>query len=226
MYKCWKQALIAFFYLFLFHNSLAQAIRVDANNKPLNQVLTELRDQYGLQLTFDDKALSTYKISLAETFNNPDLALSYLLNDLPFAPFFRALDALAIDDRSRRAGPPVGQLPTFDEQRIGGYDRACHHHPSGENSRSRYCAAANPGNCGPLAAGAQDIHQPIDDLPLHHRPLVAASLRARDQRADDRPLVVRQVARVAQAAAIVATTVLVRPHGGSCKSVRPHENHK
>lgn len=84
MNKCWKQVLIAFFYLFLFHNSLAQAIRVDAKNKPLNQVLTDLRDQYGLQLTFDDIALSAYKISSAETFNNPDLALSYLLNDLPF----------------------------------------------------------------------------------------------------------------------------------------------
>jgi hypothetical protein len=43
----------------------------------------------------------------------------------------------------------------------------------------------------PLATGTQDEHQPVDHLPLIHRTLVAATLGGRDQRADDRPLVIR-----------------------------------
>src|ERR1700716_873629 len=41
---------------------------------------------------------------------------------------------------------------------------------------------------------------------------VAAPLGRRDQRADQRPLVIRQVARIAQFAPVIAPAVFLRPH--------------
>ena len=66
---------------------------------------------------------------------------------------------------------------------------------------------------GPLAAGAQDVHHPVQHRSYVHRPFVAAALRQWDQRADDRPFLVGQIARVAQLAAVVSWPVLGRPHG-------------
>src|SRR5271166_357236 len=64
----------------------------------------------------------------------------------------------------------------------------------------------------PLAAGAQDVHDAV-----HHRThvllaLASARLRRRNERFDQRPLVIRQVARIAQMITIVLGSVLVRPH--------------
>src|SRR3984893_19506798 len=64
----------------------------------------------------------------------------------------------------------------------------------------------------PLAAGADNIHAPIDHIPLVDRPFVAARLRSRDQWLNERPLLVRQVTRVAQLAPVILTAVLLRPH--------------
>lgn len=70
----------------------------------------------------------------------------------------------------------------------------------------------------PLAAGAQDIHQRVDDLAHVDCALVATSLGRRDQGLDQRPLRVRQVARVAQLAAVIPTAVLCRPHAQALAS--------
>src|SRR5262249_41580909 len=64
----------------------------------------------------------------------------------------------------------------------------------------------------PLTAGAQDVHHPIDHRPHIHRSLVTTLLRRRDQRADQRPLLVAPVARVAQLAPVIPRPVLQRPH--------------
>jgi len=64
----------------------------------------------------------------------------------------------------------------------------------------------------PLAAGAQDIHDPVHDRAHVGSPLAAAWFRRRNKRFDKRPLVVRQVARVSQVIAIVFRAVLMRPH--------------
>ena len=64
----------------------------------------------------------------------------------------------------------------------------------------------------PLAASAQDEHHPVDDIPLGYRSLVATALGRRDQRADQRPLLVGQVAWIAQFAPIIVNAVLVSPH--------------
>jgi hypothetical protein len=69
-----------------------------------------------------------------------------------------------------------------------------------------------PRQRGPLAAGAQDVQKTIHQIPLDTRALVTARPGGWDQRPDPGPLVVRQIARVAQSAAIVASPVLSRPH--------------
>ena len=65
----------------------------------------------------------------------------------------------------------------------------------------------------PLAAGAEHIHDPVDELPLILLPLTAATLGGGDQWRDERPFVVRQITRVTQSAAVVPGAVLGRPHG-------------
>jgi len=64
----------------------------------------------------------------------------------------------------------------------------------------------------PLAAGAQDIHDPVHDRAHACSPLAAAALRRRNERFDTRLLVIRQVARVSQVITIVFPSVLMRPH--------------
>ncbi len=59
-----------------------------------------------------------------------------------------------------------------------------------------------------------------DHRPLVDGPLVAAALRRRDQRGDDRPFFVGQVARIAQLAAVTSSAVLRRPHDGSSSDTR------
>jgi hypothetical protein len=65
-------------------------------------------------------------------------------------------------------------------------------------------------NRPPLAAGAQDVHQPVDNLAQLDRALVAAALGRRNAGLDQSPFVVAQVTRIAQAAAVIACAVLGR----------------
>jgi len=67
---------------FLTVNTIAfsQAIRIEAVNEPLNSVLYRL----GLEISFDDKALSPYNITVSRSFNSPEKALAWLLDDKPF----------------------------------------------------------------------------------------------------------------------------------------------
>ncbi|RLC07964.1 MAG: hypothetical protein DRI24_24075 [Deltaproteobacteria bacterium] len=49
----------------------------------LNKLLIALRDNYGLNLSFDDKELSKYNITLSKEFDSPEEALNFILKDLP-----------------------------------------------------------------------------------------------------------------------------------------------
>ena len=64
----------------------------------------------------------------------------------------------------------------------------------------------------PLATGAQDVHQAVDDLAQLYRSFVAAALGRWNMRLDQRLLLVGQVRRIAQAAAVVASAAFLRPH--------------
>src|SRR5215212_4852673 len=128
------------------------------------------------------------------------------------SPFFCALDALAIDDRSARAGVPPRQLPACHIERVVNAAERAVVVPSVEVVVQGAARRQILGDRGPLAARAQDIHEAVGHLAQVDRPLVAAALGGRDQRGDQRPFLVGQVTWVAQLAAVVATTVPTRPH--------------
>src|SRR3954468_11508865 len=128
------------------------------------------------------------------------------------APFFCALDALAINDRSARAGVPPRQLPACHIERVVNAPERAVVVPSVEVVVQGAARRQVLGDRGPLAARAQDIHEAVDHLAQVDPPLVAAALGGRDQWGNQRPFLVAHVTWVAQLAPVVATTVLTRPH--------------
>src|SRR4051812_32116595 len=128
------------------------------------------------------------------------------------APFFCALHALAIDDRCRRTSLSPGFLPALDVEGVVDAIEGAVRVPTREVVVHR-AARGQVFRQGPvLAARAQQIHHRVHHLADVDRPLVAAGLGGRDPRGDERPLLVGQVAGIAQAAAVVAASVLDRPH--------------
>jgi hypothetical protein len=60
--------------------AFSQELRLVVSDKPLNVVLNSLN----VEISFDDKALSGYKMSVSKTFGTPEEAINYLLKDKPF----------------------------------------------------------------------------------------------------------------------------------------------
>jgi hypothetical protein len=58
----------------------SQSVKVEVNNVPLSKVLSMLN----VEISFDDKALSGYKVSVAESFATHEDAIEWLLRDKPF----------------------------------------------------------------------------------------------------------------------------------------------
>lgn len=87
-FKRCKKELFAVIILFLlslpFQNLLAQqAIQVKAKNISLNKVITKLRDEYDVKLSFNDDKLSQYLITADRSFSSVEEALNFLLKSLP-----------------------------------------------------------------------------------------------------------------------------------------------
>lgn len=68
------------------------------------------------------------------------------------------------------------------------------------------------GHVAPLASRAQHIQQAVDHLAHIHRPSAATPFGGRDERGDQRPFLVGQIARVAKLVAVVARAVVSGPH--------------
>ncbi|HDO28191.1 MAG TPA: TonB-dependent receptor [Bacteroidetes bacterium] len=81
--KIIKKAFI-FFFLFAGFHAYAQEIRISVSGEPLNKVLAGIRDDYKVQISFDDHLLSQYVITLKARFKNPEKAINKLLSGLPF----------------------------------------------------------------------------------------------------------------------------------------------
>ena len=60
--------------------AFAQELRLVVNDKPLNTILNTL----GVEISFDDNALSVYKVSVSKTFSTPEEAIHFLLKGKPF----------------------------------------------------------------------------------------------------------------------------------------------
>lgn len=75
-----RSIVIIFIQLICSFVTFSQEVQLSVINKPLNTVLGML----GMEISFDDNALSAYTISLSKTFKSPEDALSYLLSNKPF----------------------------------------------------------------------------------------------------------------------------------------------
>jgi len=67
-------------------------------------------------------------------------------------------------------------------------------------------------NGSPLTTGAEDLHQAVDHFAHSHRALIASRLGRRNFPFDDGPLLIGEITGVTQLAAIITTTIIVRPH--------------
>ena len=95
------------------------------------------------------------------------------------APFFRALDALAVDDRGRRTGLACGEFPALHVEFVMDPPERTVPVPATEIVVHRATWWQCLRQRRPLAASAQDIHHAVGDIALGHRALVAAPLRGR-----------------------------------------------
>src|SRR5271166_2062938 len=129
------------------------------------------------------------------------------------AALFGAFDALGIDDRCGRTVLTRGSLAAFDAE--GVVDAVQRSIPAPAIEIVVYCAARGQilGDCAPLAAGAEDVHQAVDHLAQVDRALIATRFGRWDQRSDLRPFFIGQVTLIAQPAAVIAGAVLLGPHG-------------
>src|SRR5271168_3210000 len=128
------------------------------------------------------------------------------------APFFGALDALTVDDAGGGACFSLRPFAAFDVERVMNAIQHAIALPPNEVVMDRAARWKILRQVAPLAAGAQDVHDAVHHRAHVHRPLASARLRRRNKRFDQRPLVIRQIARIAQMITIVFGSVLVSPH--------------
>jgi hypothetical protein len=78
-----KKILVSLFFISLISISYSQEVRITCTDEPLNKILIALRDNYVLMMSFDDKQLSLFKITVDKKFSSPIQAFDYLLRGLP-----------------------------------------------------------------------------------------------------------------------------------------------
>jgi len=74
-----------FFILFqliplIFHG---QQVEIKEESKPLNEILSEISNRFGTQISFDDRNLSRYKVTLSGKFESPDEAIGKMIEKYP-----------------------------------------------------------------------------------------------------------------------------------------------
>ncbi|UCH13167.1 MAG: TonB-dependent receptor [Bacteroidales bacterium] len=78
-----KKILVSLLFLYLGSAAFSQEVRIKCTDEPLNEILITLRDSYGLMLSFDDKELSKYILTVDNKFNSIPQAFDYLFKELP-----------------------------------------------------------------------------------------------------------------------------------------------
>ncbi len=61
----------------------SQEVVIDVSDQPLNKVLTEIRDHYDVQISFDDELLGRYTVTISQQFPSPEYAIQKLLKGKP-----------------------------------------------------------------------------------------------------------------------------------------------
>ena len=127
-------------------------------------------------------------------------------------PFFCAFHALAVDDGGGRTGFPLRSFATLLIKHVVDSFQCAVIRPQIEVVVDRAFRRQVFRDRAPLTAGRENVHEAVHHLPHDHRALAAASLARRDQRFNQPPFVVGQIARISQLAAVVTGAVLARPH--------------
>src|SRR5205085_12077557 len=127
-------------------------------------------------------------------------------------PFFRAFHALAVDDGSSGTGFPFALLAALDVERVMNAIQSAVPTPQVEIVEQRATRRQILRNRPPLASRAQNIHDPVHHLTNVNPTLVPSPFDRWNHRLHMRPLIVSQIAGIPQSAAVVAPTVLRRPH--------------
>jgi len=110
------------FLLSLLFSSLigfSQQLELDYKERPLNEVLLDLRDRYKLQCSFDDEKLAHYPITVKQTFRDMPEAIQFLLKDLPLS-YEQAGEVFLIYSRVIVAEPKVFLVSALVEDRNSG----------------------------------------------------------------------------------------------------------
>ncbi|MFO7657001.1 MAG: TonB-dependent receptor [Bacteroidales bacterium] len=74
---------VALIFIILIPEIAAQQISVSFTSEPLNKILISLRDNYGVLLSFDDKELSRFTVTIDKTFGSATQAIDMLIKGLP-----------------------------------------------------------------------------------------------------------------------------------------------
>src|SRR6266550_1291686 len=125
-----------------------------------------------------------------------------------FCPFH----APAVDDGGGRAGFPLRAFATPFIERVVDSLQCAVIGPQIEVIVDRAFRWQVLRDRAPLTASRENVHEAVHHLPHDHRPLATAGLARRDQRFDQSPFLVGQIARISQLAAVVTGAVLARPH--------------
>jgi len=122
------------------------------------------------------------------------------------APFFGAFHALAVDDRRGRARLLAGKLACLHIERMMDAGQRAVALPFDEVVVHRALGRQVLRQLAPLATGRQHVEDGVQDLAP-----TSVALR-RQVRFDQRPFLVRHIARITRRAALVVAPVLRRPH--------------
>jgi hypothetical protein len=129
------KALFLFLLLIISSISFSQQITVNADSRPLNEVLIGLAGTYKIQVSFDDLNLSQYKVSLNGTFDSPEAAIHQLIKGLP-VELSKTGDVFIIFPQKKPAKPKsyslngqviergTGELLPYSNVIINGYGMA------------------------------------------------------------------------------------------------------
>src|SRR5258706_7544349 len=139
------------------------------------------------------------------------LPASYPFGSMP-PPFFGAFHALAVDDGCGLTGFPLRSFATLLIQRVVDSFQRAVIGPQIEVVVDRAFRRQVFRDRAPLTAGRENVHEAVHHLPHDHRALATACLAWPDQRFNQSPFVVGQIARISQLASVVTAAGLARPH--------------
>ncbi|MFA4863975.1 MAG: TonB-dependent receptor plug domain-containing protein [Bacteroidales bacterium] len=78
-----SKALFLLLFLIASSISFSQQVSINVDSRPLSEVLIGLASNYNIQISFDDRNLSQFKVSLSGTFDSPETAIHKLIDGLP-----------------------------------------------------------------------------------------------------------------------------------------------